>query len=87
MLGKAGFEKIAATHGVHVEAYHTENGRFSELGFHEAVVEAYLTINFCGVEAHHQNGIMKRYIQDAKQYGQTTVAHKKTRPQEIGTIL
>ena len=34
---KAAYEKLASTHGVTVEAYHADNGRFAEKGFREAV--------------------------------------------------
>ena len=39
--------------------YQSENGRFSENGFFEAINSKDQKITFCGVGAHHQNGIVE----------------------------
>ena len=52
-------EKTMAQAGWTVLHYHDENGRFSDNGFVEAINSKYQKITFCGVGAHHQNGIAK----------------------------
>ena len=61
---KANFERLLRTYGVEVKAYRADNGRFSDLGFMEACEDAHQTISFCGVGAHHQNGVAERAIGD-----------------------
>ena len=88
LLGKVAFEKLAATYGVKVEAYHADNGRFTELGFCESSAKADQTITFCGVSAHHQTSIMERYIQDITKSGRTLLLHAKQCWRDvIGTII
>ena len=42
-----------------VKHHQADNGRFSDNGFIDAINQKYQKINFCGVGAHHQNGIVK----------------------------
>ena len=87
-MSKVAFEKLADTHGVSIKSYHADNGRFAELGFREAVENAGQSITFCGVGAHHQNGIIERYIQDLTRDARTLLLHAKRHwPDAIGTIL
>ena len=39
--------------------YHADNSRFSDRGFHQDVTDKGLPISFCGISAHHQNGIIE----------------------------
>ena len=50
---KTVYEKLADTHGVQIEAYHADNGRFAEKGFREAVANSNQTVTFFGVGSHH----------------------------------
>ena len=77
LAGKVVFEKLAETHGVKIEYFLADNGRFAEIGFREAVAIANQTIAFCGVSTHHQNGIIERYIQDITGSGRTLLLHAK----------
>jgi hypothetical protein len=61
---KAAFERFAARHHVKIQHYHCDNGIFASKKFRAAVEKANQTITFCGVNAHHQNGIAERRIQD-----------------------
>ena len=57
------FEQWAATHGVKIKHYRADNGAFNTRVFKESVASARQTIDFCGVNAHHQNGVVERMIQ------------------------
>ena len=61
---KANFERLLDSYGVKVRAYRADNGRFADLGFMEACKDAHQEITFCGVGAHHQNGVAERAIGD-----------------------
>ena len=54
---KANFERLLNTYGVEVKNYRADNGRFSDAAFVEACEDAQQGISFCGVGAHHQNGV------------------------------
>ena len=60
LLSKEALEKPIVQAGRTVKHYHAENGRFSENGFIDAINQKYQKINFCGVGAQHQNGIVKK---------------------------
>ena len=59
LLAKLAMEKFMAQSGRTVNHYHAENGRFSDNGFIDAVNGKYQKLTFCGVGAHHQNGIIE----------------------------
>jgi hypothetical protein len=61
---KAAVEHFAARHHVKIQHYHCDKGIFASKKFCAAVKKANQTITFCGVNAHHQNGITERRIQD-----------------------
>ena len=85
---KAAYEKLAASHGVQIKSYHADNGRFAEKGFRDAVHDANQTISFCAVNAHHQNGLIEKFIQDLTRGARTLLLHAKRHwPEAIGTIL
>ena len=42
-----------------VKHYRSDNGRFADIGFIDAISEKYQKITLCGVREHHQNGIVK----------------------------
>ena len=82
------FEKLAETHGVKIKSFLADNGRFAEVGFRDAVAIANQIISFFGVGAHHQNGIIERYIQDITDSDHTLLLHaKRYWPDVIRTIL
>ena len=45
--------------GRNVKHYHADNGRFADNSFIDAINTKYQKITFCGVGAHHQNGIIE----------------------------
>ena len=85
---KHAFEKLANTYGVKVKHYHADNGHFACKGFRDTVSAANQKITFCGVGAHHQNGIVENMIGLLTRWSRTSLLHAKRRwPQVITTIL
>ena len=74
---KIAFERFATTHGVQIKHYHRDNGRFAEKLFKQAVEASNQTISFCGVNAHHQNGIAERRIRDLQDMACAMLLHAK----------
>ena len=64
LIAKQAFERFASRHNVLVKHYHCDNGIFASKKFRDAVDSSGQTITFCGVNAHHQNGVAERRIQD-----------------------
>jgi hypothetical protein len=60
LKSKLAFEKFASTHVVHIKHYHADNGRFKDNLFTKSIEDKGQTISFCGVGAHHQNGIAEK---------------------------
>ena len=58
ILAKESMEKVMAQAGRYAIHYHADNGRFSDNGFVDAINTKDQKIKFCGVGAHHQNGII-----------------------------
>ena len=59
VLAKNSLEKLMAQSGLTVKHYHTDNIRFDDNGFIDAINQRDQNITFCGVGAHHQNGIVE----------------------------
>ena len=62
LKAKVGFERMSATHGVTIRHYRGDNGRFADDGFIKACTACSQTTDFCGVNAHFQNGIAEGNI-------------------------
>ena len=72
---KHAFEQVAEQHGVHILHYHCDNGRFVDKAFMDDVLQAHQTITFCGIGAHHQNGIAKCCIHNIMENAHTSLLH------------
>ena len=59
---KLAFERFASSHNVCIRHYHCDNGIFTDKDFVASCVACRQTYSFCGVNAHHQNGIAERRI-------------------------
>lgn len=82
------FEAKALEHGVKIEHYHADNGRFSDNAFRQHVHVSGQTITFCGVNAHWQNGIAEKAIRDIKNSARTQLLHAMDRwPGAIAVYL
>ena len=64
LAAKKEFEHCCAVRGVKVEHYHADNGRFSEPAWINECKRCKQDLTFCGVGAHHQNGILESKIKD-----------------------
>ena len=61
--------------GQTVKQYHAENGRFSDNGFIDSVNGKDQKIIFCGVGAHHHNGIIENKNKILTTGGRTLLLH------------
>ena len=84
---KQAFERFARDRGVSVEHYHCDNGVFASRGFREEIQRCGQTISFCGVGAHHQNGVAERRIQDLSDSARAMLAHASHRNPAITAHL
>lgn len=85
---KQAFERYAARHGVKIKHYHCDNGRFADKAFIDHVHASHQTISFCGVGAHHQNGVAERRIRDITESARTMLLHAAHRwPKVVLTNL
>jgi hypothetical protein len=64
ILAKQAFKKFAAGHGVRIQHYHCDNRQFADNTFKQSCKDSRQWLTFCGMNAHFQNGIAKRTIQD-----------------------
>ena len=62
LLATSAMEKVMAQAGRTVKHYHADNGRFADNRFIDDVNGKDQKITFCGVGAHHQNGIIEKKI-------------------------
>ena len=72
---KRAFETHMQSMGVHVTAYHADNGRFADNAFLNAVRQQGQNISFCGVNAHFQNGIAEQMIRTLRDSARTQLLH------------
>ena len=72
---KQAFETHMRSMGVHVAAYHADNGRFADNAFLRAIKQQGQNISFCGVNAHFQNGIAERMIRTLRDSARTQLLH------------
>jgi len=89
LKSKLAFEKFALSHGVHIKHYHADNGRFKDNLFTKSIKNKGQTISFCGVGAHHQNGIAEKRIGDLQRRATALLLHAQRRrwPDAINTYL
>jgi hypothetical protein len=75
LLAKMVFEKLCARADQSVKHYHADNGRFSDTVFLAACNKLNQTIEFCGVGAHHQNGIVENRNKQLTQIARVLLLH------------
>ena len=74
---KAAYERMAATFGIRVKKFNTDNGFFAEEGFKRNVSDNNQPISYCGVGAHFQNGIAEAAIKQLTEKARTMLIHAK----------
>ena len=73
---------------MNIEKYRADNGIFADKGFKDEVYQSNQTISYCGVGAHHQSGIIERYIGLLTAGARINLLHaKRFWPESISTIL
>ena len=73
--------------GVSVQHYHADSGIYRSNGFCKEVQRCGQELTFCGVGAHHQNGVAERRIQDLTQSARCSMAFAAHRNSAITTHL
>ena len=76
---KKAFETFSRRHGVKIQHYHSDNGRFADKDFIQAVEHANQTISFCGAYAHFQNRKAEKRIRDIQDKVRTALLHSVSR--------
>ena len=87
LAAKKEFEHRCAVRGVQVKHYHADNGRFAEPAFVQECKRCKQDLTFCGVGAHHQNGILERKIKDVTLISRTLLLHAMRYWPEYITIM
>ena len=62
VLAKQAFERFAGLHGIIIQHYHANNGRFADNKWRKECSSKGQTLTFCGVNAHFQNGVAEHQI-------------------------
>lgn len=75
ICAKQNFEQLAGSHGVSIQSYLADNGAFKAHFFERHIRESNQKINFCGVNAHHQNGIAERNIRTISDKARAMLLH------------
>ena len=63
------------THGHDVQHYLGDNGVYKAKEFQEELKKSGQTMEFCGVGAHHQNGVAERAIRTVSEAARTMMLH------------
>ena len=85
---KLAYEHVAASYGVSVKAYHTDNLRFNDNFFRGDSLKGGQTLIYCGVGAHHQNEVAESKIKLVCYGSRTILLHVKRKwPDMIATSL
>ena len=72
---KKSWEQILFQAGHQAKHYHADNGRFADDDFRAHCAERNQSLSFCGVGAHHQNGIVEGRIKILTQGARTLLLH------------
>ncbi len=64
---KAAFESYAASNGINIKHYHSDNGIFAAAQWKSHCDENQQTTSFAGVNAHHQTGRVERKIRSLQE--------------------
>ena len=76
---KQSFEKLALDHGVPVLNYLCDNGTFKSRDFVKHLNDHNQKVQYCGVNAHHQNGIAERSIRTVSECARALLLHSAIR--------
>ena len=69
------FEREAMRNGVVIKGYRGDNGVYKSNMFRKACEDMNQTLDFCGVGAHHHNGVAERAIRTISTCARTMILH------------
>ena len=75
MAAKAAFEQKSKEYGVKILNYQADNNRFADKAFKLNCEKQKQGLTFCGVGAHHQNGIAEQMIQTLTSAARAMLVH------------
>jgi hypothetical protein len=75
LRAKHNFEQRALEHGVVVTNYLADNGTFKARQFVDKIRNRNQLIRYCGVNAHHKNGIADRAIRTVTEMSRAMILH------------
>ena len=85
---KNAFEIESMSHNVQIKHYHADNGRFADTSFKQDCDNKLQQLTFCGVGAHHQNGVAERSIKELTLTSRTMLLHAQQHwPEYITTMF
>jgi hypothetical protein len=88
LKAKVAFETQARSFGVNIQQYHVDNGRFQDASFKTSCKEQGQELNFCGANAHFQNGRAEWKIRSLQDQARTSLLSAMQKwPQAININL
>ena len=76
---KQSFERFALDHGIIINSYLCDNGIFKSKAFVRHLHEHNQKVHYCGVNAHHKNGIAERNIRTVSECARALLLHAALR--------
>ena len=74
---KLAYKRVLASYNITVKSYHADNLRFNDSNFTGSCIKGGQQISFCGVGAHHQNGIAEARVKEVSYATRTLLLHAK----------
>jgi hypothetical protein len=75
LQAKHEFESIAQQHNRNIKCYLSDNDIFASKEYRESCLQQKQHTKFCGVNAHHQNGIAEQHIRAITEKARTMLIH------------
>ena len=72
---KTRFEREALRHGIVIRGYRGDNGVYKSALFKKSCEDLHQSLEFCGVGAHHHNGVAERGIRTVSTCARTMLLH------------
>ena len=72
---KQAYESHCLDHGIMVDSYLVDNGGFKVSTFVKHIRESVQRLRFCGVNAHHQNGVAERAVKTISDTSRAMILH------------
>ena len=77
LTSKIHMEREAYKERIKIKSFHADNGVFKADKFQKHININHQSITFCGVGAHHQNGVAEHSIKDLTSTARTLILHAK----------